>query len=303
MTKQACGIACLVAAVGSWTAARADDAAAEGPCAVEIARAPDDARAAIARWVAEEPRCGAPLTVRVVPTAEGLYVLAQAADGRAFERVVPDAEAAGVLVASWAARAEDRAPAAALRAPATPAGAAIDVAGEPADAGPASSPAGDVWRRRWVEVAAVAREDDAVGATVTGRYALSRGGRWSVGLAGAVAMLSVPMMGPTGMTDRVSLGEASAALQGAWTLRLAPWRLRAELDLGIAGMGRDAWSASAQVHAAVEIGRPVSGRWGVFARGESLTRARRLGDTLQYAASFDEGTHWLGLAVGVATPL
>jgi hypothetical protein len=303
MTKQACGVACLVAAIGSWTAARADDAAASS-CAVEIARAPDDARAAIARWVAEEPRCGAPLTVRVVATTDGLYVLAQDADGRQFERVVPDADAAGVLVASWAARVDDRAPAGApVAAPMVAPVAAAAGPGEPVDGGPAAPAGIDVWRRRWVEVAAVAREHDAVGATVTGRYELSRGGRWSVGLAGAAAMLSAPLMGPTGMTERVSLEEASAALQGAWTLRLAPWRVRAELDLGIAGTRIDVWSASAQVHAAVEIGRPVGGRWGVFARGEALTRARQLGETLKYATDFTNDTHWLGLVAGVATSL
>lgn len=305
MTKQACGIACLVAAVGSWTAARADDAAAEGPCAVEIARAPDDARGAIARWVAEEPRCGAPLTVRVVPTADGLYVLAQAADGRVFERVVPDAEAAGVLVASWTARVDEHPAAggAVAATPAAPLAVAAVAPGEPIDGGPASAPAADAWPRRSIEIAGVVREHDALGAALGARLELARAGRWSVGLAGTLAMMSVRLVTFDAMSEQVSLEETSAAVQGAWTLQVAPWRLRAELDLGVGGVHVDQWDAVAQVHAGVEIGRPLGGRWAVFARGEAITRARGLGDALHDATNFTEDTHWLGLAVGLATPL
>ncbi|MBK7195882.1 MAG: hypothetical protein IPH80_25660 [Myxococcales bacterium] len=304
MTKQACGIACLVAAVGSWTAARADDAAAERPCAVEIARAPDDARAAIARWVAEEPRCGAPLTVRVVPTADGLYVLAQAADGRAFERVVPDAEAAGVLVASWAARVDERpATGAPVAAPAAAPFAMAADPGGPVDGGAPPAAVTDAWQRRWVEVAATVAEYDTVGVMASGRLALAGSGRWTVGLAADLRVASVPAITDTAMTERRAMVEASAAIQGAWTLHAAAWRVRAELDLGFGGQRVYRWAAVNQVRAGVELGRHLGGRWGAFARGEATTTREGLGDALHDATDFTNDTHWLGLAVGLATPL
>ncbi|MGE0867484.1 MAG: hypothetical protein AB7P03_02900 [Kofleriaceae bacterium] len=77
-----------------------------GPCSVSIARAPDDVREVIEAWVRNEPRCGTALELRVIPTDTGYYLFARTDDGRVYERVVPDAQSAGVLVASWAA--EDR---------------------------------------------------------------------------------------------------------------------------------------------------------------------------------------------------
>jgi hypothetical protein len=60
-------------------------------------------RDAVSAWVFHESHCGAPLEVRIVETREGLYVFARDTDGRVRERVVPDAQSAGVLIASWAA--------------------------------------------------------------------------------------------------------------------------------------------------------------------------------------------------------
>jgi hypothetical protein len=74
------------------------------PCSVTIARAPDDVRAEIETWVRAEPRCSTSLEVRVVATTDGaLYLYARDERGRIRERVVPDAQSAGVLVASWVA--------------------------------------------------------------------------------------------------------------------------------------------------------------------------------------------------------
>jgi hypothetical protein len=77
--------------------------ASNSTCALTIARAPDDVREVIERWVHAEPRCTTALEVRVVPTEGGLYLLARDEHGRVRERVVPDAQSAGVLVASWVA--------------------------------------------------------------------------------------------------------------------------------------------------------------------------------------------------------
>jgi len=72
-------------------------------CRVTIARAPDDVREVVEGWVRAEPRCRGELEVRIVPTDGGLYLLALDGSGRSRERVVPDAQSAGALIASWAA--------------------------------------------------------------------------------------------------------------------------------------------------------------------------------------------------------
>lgn len=77
--------------------------AAAEPCDVRIVHAPDAVRAEVAHWLLDEATCGAPLEVRIVPTTDGLYVFARDTNGRVRERVVPDAQSAGVLIASWAA--------------------------------------------------------------------------------------------------------------------------------------------------------------------------------------------------------
>jgi len=80
------------------------------PCAVTIARAPDAVRTVIEQFVAAEASCSVKLEVRVVPTEGGLYLLARDDSGRVRERVVPDAQSAGVLVASWVAADSNTAP-------------------------------------------------------------------------------------------------------------------------------------------------------------------------------------------------
>ncbi len=72
------------------------------PCVVTIVRAPPTVRATVERWIASE-RCGTPLTVRIIPTEGQLYLFAQDDRGRVHERVVPDADSAGLLIASWTA--------------------------------------------------------------------------------------------------------------------------------------------------------------------------------------------------------
>jgi len=71
-------------------------------CAVTIVRAPDPVRQTIERWLANE-HCTLALQVRIIPTEGGLYLLATDEHGRVRERIVPDAQSAGVLIASWAA--------------------------------------------------------------------------------------------------------------------------------------------------------------------------------------------------------
>src|SRR5688572_6204068 len=91
-----------VVAVGLWLGSGAS-AHAQTACQVDLEHVPADVSEAITSWVSAEPRCAVALSVRVVPTDGGLYVVATDANGGVRERVVPDAETAAVLVASWAA--------------------------------------------------------------------------------------------------------------------------------------------------------------------------------------------------------
>src|SRR5688572_29410484 len=75
----------------------------EAACEVRFVRAPDDVRLEIERWLCAESHCMSSIDLRVVPTDDGYYLLAQRPDGRIHERVVPNAQSAGVLVASWVA--------------------------------------------------------------------------------------------------------------------------------------------------------------------------------------------------------
>src|SRR5258705_9803430 len=87
---------CSVMSVGSA-------AAQPGVCNVSIVRAPDAVREVVEGWVRAEPRCSGELEVRIVPTDGGYYLFARDGAGRIRERVVPDPQSAGVLIASWAA--------------------------------------------------------------------------------------------------------------------------------------------------------------------------------------------------------
>jgi hypothetical protein len=93
----------IIALVLAVSPAGAQPVTQPAACEVTISRAPDDVRDAIEAWVAAEPRCATTLDVRVVPTDGGYYLFARDTAGRVRERVVPDAQSAGVLVASWVA--------------------------------------------------------------------------------------------------------------------------------------------------------------------------------------------------------
>ncbi len=84
--------------------AHADRRYSDRRCEVTFVRVPDDVRLVIESWLKAEPRCTGTIELRVVPTDAGtFYLVAQRPDGRIHEREVPDAQSAGVLVASWVA--------------------------------------------------------------------------------------------------------------------------------------------------------------------------------------------------------
>lgn len=93
------GLAIVLAA----SSAGAQPALNRDTCAVTFVRVPGEVRTVVEQWVKAEPKCNTQLEIRIVPTTGGLYLLARDPSGRIRERVVPDAQSAGVLVASWVA--------------------------------------------------------------------------------------------------------------------------------------------------------------------------------------------------------
>lgn len=78
--------------------------AAAAPCEVSIVRAPSGVGEIIQSWVGREASCATKLEVRVIAQTDGnLYIIARDDRGRLHERVVPTAENAAVLIASWVA--------------------------------------------------------------------------------------------------------------------------------------------------------------------------------------------------------
>jgi len=71
-------------------------------CSVDLVRAPDEVRNAVERSLAEAGHCSVALEVRIVPTKDGLYIMARDDRGTVRDRVVPDAQTAAALIASWA---------------------------------------------------------------------------------------------------------------------------------------------------------------------------------------------------------
>jgi hypothetical protein len=71
-------------------------------CSVDLVRAPEDVRNLVERSLVDARHCSVALEVRVVPTADGLYIMARDDRGSVRDRVVPDAQTAAALIASWA---------------------------------------------------------------------------------------------------------------------------------------------------------------------------------------------------------
>ncbi len=165
-------------------AATAGTATAE-PCPVTIVRAPDAVRPVVAQWLAQEARCKR-LEVRIVATDEGLYVLARDDRGRLHERVVPNADAAGVLIASWAADDELAAPGpdpvAAIAALPTAPAVTMPPGEAPVLAQVAPAPRGDP---RWLTVGGLIGASDGGGFGVRAELDVATARRFSLGVIGS----------------------------------------------------------------------------------------------------------------------
>jgi len=207
------------------------------PCHVTFARAPEDVQKVIETWVRAEPRCVTTLELRVIPTDGGYYLMARDADGRTHERLVPDAQSAGVLVASWMA--DDSVPPPIAEPPAAPPADNVSNApGATAAVAPPNAPPVALGAPTVVLKTAPARP--AVGRWLTlGLLGGSRGGglrgeldvvtrgRWSLAavLAGStwdVDLYSFDGYGLVEATDLRALATLARTItRGKWSLRLA----------------------------------------------------------------------------------
>jgi hypothetical protein len=252
-------------------------------CSVSIARAPDDVRAEIERWVHAESRCTNVLEVRVVPTDGGLYLFARDDKGRVRERVVPDAKSAGVLVASWVA--DDSvgptpvpppapAPAPVAEPPAvvqiSAPGMAMPTEGLVAGTTTASPP------HRWLSLGAMTDFDNNQG--VRAEADIMVYGRWS--LAGSLALSGnhLDFMPSPSLPDTwgtMDTTDVRAVVSVAHTLSWGAWQLR--LSAGLGGMytqvtvrsnsmlprDGDGWFPTAE--GALFVSRQLGDRWAITA--------------------------------------
>jgi len=246
-------------------------------CEVTIARAPEDVREVIEAWVRAEPRCTTTLEVRVVPSDGGLYLFARDGNGRVRERVVPDAQSVGVLIASWIADdaidgVEAPPPSVQVVPPHRERGPMLAPPGEtPAIAttsAPSAPPVG-----RWFTLGAMTQVGGSGAAGVRGELDLLARGRWrlAVGLTGSQAHLTLQGASSTGhlaTTDvRAVASIARTSTFGRWQLRISAGAgvVRTNASGELDGDSITASGAFPTAEASVLFGRELGRTWAVTA--------------------------------------
>jgi hypothetical protein len=197
-------------------------------CEVRFVRAPDDVRHVIETWLDAEPRCTSTIELRVISTEHGYYLLAQRPDGRIHERLVPDAQSAGVLVASWVA--DDWVAPKGVSAP-RPAAAPIAA---PPHMRPSETPAVTAIsaprpRRdgsRWLSLATMWADDEGRDGGLRAELDLITRGSWTLGASLAWAE-TTSIGGSTRNNDYWSTA------YGAYTMSYGRWDIRLGSALGV----------------------------------------------------------------------
>jgi hypothetical protein len=201
--------------------------AAAQPCEVTVVRAPENVRIEIESWVRAEPRCSTALEVRVVPTEGGFYLFARDPSGRVRERIVPDAQSAGVLVASWVA---DDGSGAIVEAPPP----SVEFVPPVVVVGPGDTPKLVVTARplrrdtpKWLSFGAMAQVHGRGAFGIRGELDFFARGAWSFGTSLSVSTTSVPLFTPDGSgfletnDTRINATFARTSTFGKWSLRVA----------------------------------------------------------------------------------
>jgi hypothetical protein len=261
----------VLVGVGGATAAAQPVTRPARACELTITRAPEAVRATIEAWVRAEPHCGTSLELRVVPTDGGFYLLAREGNGRIRERIVPDAQSAGVLVASWMADDGPSPGAAAYDAPAEappPAHAAEAPPPDPAPAPPSTvavvRPAPSVG----VAVAVASGERSRKGRAISfggflnapeigvrGVLDLARRGGWTIGV-GLTLNLGPAEGGDTHVAGIESRGQRVVAQIGR-SLTRGKWSLRVDGGLGV----QHVYDFFTVAEASLTLARAVTPRW------------------------------------------
>lgn len=237
-------IATLLALTAS--AAAQPHAPVSHTCEVRFVRAPDDVRYVIETWLAAEPHCSSKIDLRVIPTEHGFYLIAQRPDGRLHERYVPDAQSAGVLVASWVA--DDWV--APRQAPRT-----SDVWNAPRPGAPAAVPTGMVPqyttpsetsavavaqprapRRegspRWLSLGAMFDTDRPEDGGLRAEMDVIARGALTLGISLAYSETQMRVFNPYNYDDTIRSDDFAATIYGAYTLRYGRWELRGAVGGG-----------------------------------------------------------------------
>lgn len=287
-------LATLLAASALASPAAAQSMARES-CAVTIVRAPDDVRTVVEQWVQAEPKCSVKLELRIVPTEGGLYLLARDEHGRLRERVVPDAQSAGVIVASWVAADSNaptpydvshpapapEAPAVAPMPPVAPPAPALapgDGAGpsampvidKPSDVAQATNPE----RPRYFALGLMADVSDAGGGGIRAEWDIKNKSWATLGLAASASGTQIAYDDGYSAYGYVETFDAKVLGYIAMTGRSGKWHLRASGGAGIVYTQAAANSSSGYQEAGgvfptgdltVSVGRELGRNWAVYA--------------------------------------
>jgi len=244
-------------------------------CEVRFVRTPDDVRHVIESWLAVEPRCTTSIDLRVVLTEDGYYLLAQRDDGRIHERVVPDAQSAGVLVASWVA--DDWVePPPPPSPPVAPRPLIVDpFDGQPVHGIAAHAAATTPQAGRWLSLAGMIRAGGAGGGGIRAELDLIRRGAWTLGAALSASESTDPTYA-TGGPAYFGTKDLKAIAFLARTSTFGRWELRIAAGAGVlhteSGLVAYSYSGPDSPDGAVEGVNVVSP-----AAEASATLSRRLG--------------------------
>ena len=246
-------------------------------CEVSFVRAPDEVRLIIEKWLAAEPRCSGTIELRVVETESGsLYLIAQRPDGRIHEREVPDAQSAGVLVASWVADDWTSTPSDEVEsAPAVGPVPASPVVDPPVIV--AAVPARARTTGRWLTVGGMLQTEGEGG--FGARFELDllggRSAKWTLGVAGVGVSSRMTLARDDGYLETIDL---RALLVAARTWQLgSEWNMRWSFGLGAAYTEGTAHIADySDPYYPRSMATPVAGA--SMAYESSLTIARELFD-------------------------
>ena len=266
--------AALVLACALPTIAHADDR-----CQVTYVSVPDGIDQVIDNWVSSEPNCHGSISLRVIPTKDGLFLFAERPDGTVHERLVPDLTAAGVLVASWVTdswrrerpRKKKRAKKREVRV--------IDDSESlgVTSANPVQGPPGEKDQRRWLSfgLTRVPRSGGAdLGFRVESDMILYRGFKLSVVAQKVQDSLLIRM---NERTVRGNVNDWSAGVVLSKTLRWRRWELRGGAGISLLGSKlqyADFYSSSEPDYTyeieqstayelSASLGRDIGDRWGL----------------------------------------